>query len=478
MNRKRAVYFGFAGILAALFVALAATRRLNFDESLALRAGWLEVGGIDASPAFVMPWTLMLGGLSRWLSDPGDVLLASRLVTAATVLGALAYFLFRAGLRNERFAGALALSLLQGTFVAHGFEFRYDAAILVCTLLLAGALSTPAALSPRLAGIALAGLGLHHVKGLFLALVFAVWSIPRLRSNPRALRDLALFSLGTSVLWLAAIETLGLRSRFVETLTGFWDLAEGTTRVSPAEVLGRPILGDFAWWMVTLFILVAAVAAQRRTASSRPEESVLVVFAGVTLSFVFLHPHPWAYMLALPCPFLSALVARRWPERLTAGPSRRKWALAALVALLFQAAALQKSPLAPWTRGFAAERAPYVELLRRVQRQQRASDAVLDPSGLLFFVPPCTREWYVDTLFAEKVAEGKWMQELSHGIPATCSLAVVTGRLIHLPSRARDGLSTGFVAQPTGLALRADDLALASFADPIPGLPQRLENYW
>ncbi len=55
-----------AAVLAgALFVGLALTRRLNFDEALALRAGWLDLAHIPAEPAFLMPWTLFAGAVGH-----------------------------------------------------------------------------------------------------------------------------------------------------------------------------------------------------------------------------------------------------------------------------------------------------------------------------------------------------------------------------------------------------------------------------
>src|SRR5512141_943860 len=91
-----------AGALA--FVALAATRRLNFDEALALRAGGLELSGTDAAPAFVMPWTLALGALAHGLGDPGAVFLAARLVVALGILALLASALAALGLSGVRWA--------------------------------------------------------------------------------------------------------------------------------------------------------------------------------------------------------------------------------------------------------------------------------------------------------------------------------------------------------------------------------------
>ena len=95
-------------------------------------------------------------------------------------------------------------------------------------------------------------------------------------------------------------------------------------------------------------------------------------------------------------------------RRRSAPTSRRFgiWCAAAGLALVVQVVATSESPVAAWRRGFAAPRAPEVEALRRLRAEARSDEGVLDPSGVAYFLPPCTREWYTDTLFAERAERG------------------------------------------------------------------------
>ena len=85
---RRLLWLGLA-LLALGFVAAAITRRLNFDEALALRSGWLAVQRLAGAPPFYMPTTLLLGALGSAVTDPAAVMLIARLAVVATVGPAL-----------------------------------------------------------------------------------------------------------------------------------------------------------------------------------------------------------------------------------------------------------------------------------------------------------------------------------------------------------------------------------------------------
>jgi hypothetical protein len=455
------------------WLALAATRRLNFDESLAVRAGVLELARADAAPAFLMPWTLALGALARIVPEPGTLFLVARLATAAGVLVLLVAAARACGLRGARLAFAVAFTLAQRSFVDHGLEIRYDAALLGGLLVAAVALGDPSRLRPALAGVAIAVVGLHHLKGAVLALGVGTWAWTRLRAPPSGRRRFAA-ALGLALGgWLALVVALGLGERWLESARQWAALATGAHRLPLAQALGSTMLGDLAWWALVAVGLVSAALAIGRGGVAAGESAALVLACGA-LALVVVHPHPWSYMLALPAPLLAIVVGHRLPAP---RPDRRRiasWAGVAAVALLVQAGVAERPPLAAWLEGFAAPRAPEVEALRRLRDAARPDEAVLDPTGLAYFLPPCTREWYTDTLFAERAG---WMAELASGVPEGCVWVVHTYRLSFLSPAAQQELGERYHLSESGLALRRGDPRLESLAAPIAGLPGWIQNY-
>jgi hypothetical protein len=456
----------------AAFLALAATRRLNFDETLALRAGVLELAHADVAPAFLMPWTLALGALARLVPEPGTLFLVARLATACALLALLVAAARACGLAGPRLALAVALTLAQRSFVSHGLEFRYDAVLLGGLLTMAIAMADPSRTRPALAAVAVALIGLHHLKGALVALGLGIWAWTRLREAPAGRRRFVA-ALGLALGgWLALVAALGLGGRWLESLSEWTALARGARRVPLAEALGSAMLGDFAWWTWIFTGLVAAALALRRGQLGAGESVGLVLGSGA-LALVVVHPHPWPYMLALPAPFLAVVLAHRLPRR--SEPRRLAvWAGLPALALAFQVAVAGRSPVAAWREALAAPRAPEVEALRRLRAAARPGEAVLDPAGLAYFLPPCSGEWYTDTLYAERPG---WMIELSAGVPSRCVWVVHTFRLSVLPQAAQTELGERFEVSGSGLALRRGDARLERLAAPITGFPGWIQNY-
>ncbi len=478
MILRQRLAFGLAGVLALVFVFLAAWRRLNFDEALVLRAGVLELAGADTAPAFLMPWTLAVGALAAAVGDPGRLFLLARLAAAVPVLALLAVAFLRSGLSGTRLAAAGALTLAQAAFVAHGFEFRYDTAILLGLLAVTAALASADRPWPALAGVALAWLALHHLKGLYFAAVLSIWAVAVLRRRRGALGRCAAAAAGLMLVWGIGLASAGLGGRWLETLRQFGALSREVSRVSLAESLGAVFARDLAWWMLALGGLVAVFGAARRAALG-PGERALLLPAFAALLLVVLHPHAWAYMLALPAPFLAGLVALQWPRVGERPGGRRLWFAAGAFGLLLQVAVLHRSPVAPWRNGLAAPRAPIVEVLRGLRAAARPGERVLDPAGLVYFLPPCNREWYVDGLFAEKVRRGTWMSELAKGLPADCTWVVATYRLQAVPPAVLEVVRGEFRFFPSGIGLRFPDPA-GSARSTLAPLDREavLDNYW
>jgi hypothetical protein len=377
------------------------------------------------------------------------------------------------GLTSTRLAFAVAFTLAQRSFVSHGLEFRYDAALLGGLLVAAIALADTSRLRPALAGVAVAVLGLHHLKGTLLALAVGIWAWVRLRETPGGRRRLAA-GLGIATAgWLALVTMLGLGGRWFATVREWVALAQGARRVPLAEALGSAMLGDFGWWTLVAVGLICAALALRHGGMGAGESASLVLGCGA-LALVVVHPHPWPYMLALPAPFLAVVLAHRLPP----GAERRTvaaWVSIAALAVAFQSGVVGRSPLAVWHDGFSASRAPEVEAVRRLRAAARPGEAVLDPSGLAYFLPPCTREWYTDTLFADRPG---WMAELLSGVPGRCVWVLNTYRLSALPPAARRDLAERFDLTASALALRQGDARAEALAVPVPGLHGRIESYW
>ena len=477
MQWGRSVAWSLAILLAAGFLALAGLRRLNFDESLALRAGGLELAHAHAEPAFVMPMTLAFGALGRWIPDPGALFLVLRLTVATALLSLLTSAFVALGLGGARLGVAIAFTLCQASFVTHAIEFRYDAALLAALLVLAIALGRVSRPRPWLAGVALAVLALHHLKGLFLAAVLGAWVVARLRRSPGALARLAAGAASTLGSWMFLLALLGLGPRWLETLRQFSALAGQVTRVSFPVALGSTMIRSLAWWSVALVALVLTVL--RRGASERrePDSGVALALAAAALAVVVVHPHAWSYMLAPPAPFLAVIVARHLPS--LREPARVvAWIAGGLVALVLQSAAAGRPPWNIWERGFSASRAPEVATLRQLRAQSRPTDRVLDPSGLVYFLPPCSPDWYSDTLFAERTVAGKWMTGLASGIPVDCTCALYTIRLGILPPAALDDIETEWVLVPSGLVFRRGDPRLETMSAPATVVTGRIESFW
>ncbi len=427
MRLGRAGWWVAAAAALGGFVALALTRRLNFDEPLALRAGWLALGGVDARPAFVMPWTLLMGALGRTLEDPGAVILACRLAALGAVLGSWGVAARAAGLRGAGLAAGLTLTLCQATFLVHGLEFRYDAAILAGLLLgLAGLVER----SPRAAlglGAAAGWLALHHLKGAFFG-VGLLGLAGLLRGRDLSWRRVGLGLLGVGGAWALTLTATGLWGSWIQSQLEFVRLA-GSGRADPGEALTRWLLRDLGWWAL---VGLGLMAWARRPREAPLEERALVGLGLLTAGFPLLHPHPWSYMLALPAPFFALLLARRW-EGLAPGRTRALAAGAALLCLgaqIFQGG----SPFTQIGRGLRADLDDTVATLRAARRGLGEETAALDPAGLLWFARPCVRDWYLDTLFAQGLEDGSWMPELSEGeLPADCAVVVDTYRLGMLP---------------------------------------------
>ncbi len=473
-------------LLALGFAAAALGRRLNFDEALALRAGWLLVQEIPAAPPFAMPMTWLLGLLGSAIEDPGTVLLLARLAVLAALVPATAWAL-TAARRPATAALAAVLTLSQATFVVHAPEFRYDAALLVGWLVAYRLLLDGRPRSHLHLGAVAGWLAAHHLKGLYFALclllVAALAALARRGGRGRRLAHLLAGLAAALGLWIGLAALLGLGDELAAVYRTFFGLAAGASeRLAPWESLAGTLRRDTVWWLGALLAVVATVwrlaaGGARRLLERR--DSWTLAFALLPLGFLFLHPHPWAYMLTLPAPFLALLMAERLAEA-AARPSPRWVAAALAVVLVLQWAATRATPWQVYLDALAAPRGPQVETLRLLRARALPGDRIFDPSGMAYFVDPCIGEWYLDTLFREPARRGLWMSELERVDLASCNWLLNTYRVRMLPERLERRLAGSFVLLEGGggLALHHEDPRLAG-EPPGPGLAHReLTSFW
>jgi hypothetical protein len=479
----RLLWLGLA-LLALGFVVAAITRRLNFDEALALRAGWLAIQRLPAAPPFYMPTTWLLGLLASTIEDPGAVLLIARLAVVLTVGPALAWSLAACG-RIKTAALAATLAFSQATFVVHGLEFRYDWALLLGWLLAYRLVVRRARWDYLWLGVITAWLAAHHLKGVYFAgCLLILAGLAAGIEGDRKRRSVLIVAglLGGLILWLTLSALFGFGGELADVYTTFFGLAAGTeVRMAPWESLGSTFRRDTVWWLGALLAVVATIwrLPRSRRALLAGRDLWTLGFALAPMGFLFLHPHPWAYMLVLPAPFLALLMA----ERLADAAPRPAPALVAgglALVLTLQWAAAGSSPWQAYFNSLAAPRDRQVATLRLLRERQIDGDRIFDPSGLAYFVEPCVSEWYLDTLFEESAERGNWMSDLRQVNLADCAWMLNTYRLRMLPGdlKARFAGDYSLIDGGGGLALHVDDTRLAA-PPPLPSLAYReLLSFW
>ena len=426
-----------------------------------------------------MPATLAAGVAARAIDDPGVLFLVLRLLTSVSVLVALAWAAWQACESAGQAAAAVCLTLLSYAFVAHGVEFRYDAAILLGLLAAFGLIVRARDADFLLLGGAAAFVAAHHVKGLLLGAAVLAFGVVRSAGDRRRLVRLAAGAGVVGAAWLALAAACGILPDVFATDVVFSRLGASTARLWPWQSsMATTFVRDLAFWLA-VFTAAAGAAfdfARRRATRAREVPDLwALLFLAVTLGFPFVHPMPWPYMLALPAPFGAILLTRRagvWARSRWRLPAL--WAAAAAVAVQTFAA---HSPVgAAYWSSLGSPREPEVEALRLLRRVASPSERIFDPSGMAYFLPPCTREWYIDSLFRDGARKGTWMAEVPALDPASCPWVLFTYRLDMLPYAAKAHLAAGWEGRAWGLGLRRGDPRLSELPPPRRG--DEITTFW
>lgn len=458
--------------LASLFVASACVRSLNFDEAFAIRSGWLLWEGTPADPVLVSPATTALGALAASSPDPGTVFLLARLLASLTVLAALLWACLRVAGGPAAALAAVALALGNGAFLTHALEFRYDWALLVGVLLALGLAAEPGPRESFLLGVVSAWIASHHVKGAVLGAALAVALLALLARRDAGGRRLAgLFLLGllsACGAWLGAVALWGRWDALERYYAHYVALAVSPERQPFWATLGGPLRADVVWWAVALLSTAAGLVGTR---PARRLRGVLVVTAAASLPLLA-HPRPFAYMLALVVPGFALATADYLVNRSTR--VARRTLVAALAVLPFAAGT---HFLERYRDAFRSPRAATVATLRTLRGHARPDDRVFDPSGVAYFLAPCFREWYVDVLFAPRLATGEWMTETRASGFEGCTWVLYTYRVRWLPE-TWNRVRPGYRNLGGGLYVRQDDPRAPSIAAPELARLFPPDSYW
>ncbi|MCP4601311.1 MAG: hypothetical protein GY847_12440 [Proteobacteria bacterium] len=437
------------------FLIAAVTRRLNFDEALALHAGWLLVERVPATPDFYMPVTVLLGWLSHKIIDPGSLFFVTRLLVGLTVLGSLYYAYLNAKLDKGVFSLAFLFCLLQAGFSVHAYEFRYDWAILCGWLLAFVCLLNRRKTDFILLGFCFVLLLTHHLKGVFHAsFLYMFYWLVIILENKKWRSHLLLFhgsALALLVSWILISVMSGHGRDITSVYQTFLSLSSEQEKVWPWVALHKCFAKDIVWWWVAgisvIICLVKLSYKVRRIGLIDSAEFWSILFAFVPVLFIFIHPHPWPYMLSLPAPFLAIVIASTlvfmW---------QRKGGYLHFLAIIFAGVIILyavniSEGIWPGSPYLAAVRAPnhrQVQTLRFLRQEAGRDDRIIDPTGMVYFMKPCTREWYVDTLFSHYAMEGKWMGELEKEA-ADCTWLLNTYRLNMLPSHIKETIKNHYI---------------------------------
>ena len=454
-------------VLSLLFVTQGYVRRLNFDEWLVLRSGWLIATHEDSHLHFLMPWTWFAGQITLSSDNVTLPVTFLRALISTATLGAL-WLALKANLDNRQQAlCAFLLTLSCGAFVAHATEIRYDAVILTTWLSAWGLIARPTPARLFALGMLIAVLATHHTKGLFLAGSLLTYALVQTRqSQHHAWRQILLGMLPPTVIWLGILIYQNALAEAVALYVQFAQLAHELTHVSTWEALGPRIILDWPWWF---FVLLTCTTGLRHMLYEVRIRHTLF-FALTPTAFVLLHPRPWDYMLAPLIPMMASLSTASMSALFSRNQHlAQRHRLASLIIVLLVAFGIQSH-----VHALRSTHHTDLQALQLLNRMQTPEDRVLDPSGAVYFIRPATPEWYLDGLFRDRLSAGTWRPDAA----TDASIVVDSYRLRWLPT-TRQRLSQSYAPVCQWIWLRHDDPRIRPMRRACAAhQPTPLRNYW
>lgn len=455
---------------ALAFVSVAIFRRLNFDEWLILRSGWLIAHNIATDLHFLMPFSWLVGAISQQTSDAASPILILRIGTNLLLLGTLQWALYRRIPNFLERHSTFILSVTCGAFLSHAVEFRYDNVIVVCWLWCWSATNqTVNGRTSILLGIVAAVLALHHTKGLFFAISLCLFLFIKLHETPRKLFQ---FGAGASIAlvgWGIFLALNGLFSEQFSVYLQFSALAAQVERISPWVALKNRIVADWTWWALVVPFTAIGVWTQAKTQWVRET----LWFLATPAAFITLHPHPWDYMLVPLVPFLSALAINGGSFLLNHISYDKRFP-----AFLVMIPPILFSGVSAYIIAYQADNFHERELLLWLSEQVKHDDTVIDPTGAAYFIQPFDKQWYLDTLFRTPLEKQRWMQKtVEHGNNAT--FIIFSYRLFWLPKTTLSNLVATHEPVCGWIWVRKNDPRIPSMKTRCPkGSAAMLENFW
>jgi hypothetical protein len=452
-NKNPVIIMSIVVIVLCVFI-VSVTRQLNFDESLALRTGWLYNNSIQTGLSFNMPIIWGIGYIAGNIDDPGVVIIALRIIVFFSLLAAFIYVRYRLKLPLIYTLFWITFCFANGAFLTHATEFRYDWAILIAWLIAFSFVSNRSKYSYVFLGLIFSWLLLHHLKGIFYAVWLYIFTLSAIyfdsNKQRKALIEFHSASIILILIWLFAMAALNRIDDLLNFYIQFKQLASDVAFEDRTSKIIQRLSKDYVWWMLAL--LSTCFAVYSLNLSRYLLWSMLFTLAPI--SFILIHPLPWAYLVAAVVPFLAFIMAwqiyniyLRFPEQIGVK------ILCFCCVIIFATFASKEVALQYQVDNLSTA----IQSLRLLKSHASIDDKIVDPSGTAYFLKPAHSDWYIDKLFRELAKQGRWQKDIDKSI-LDADWALNTYRLYWLSEDAIKAVEQQFPLVCGPLRLRKDSL--------------------